>query len=383
MVAANPLLGTLLHAFGAMAAALCYTPQQKLRGWSWQTYWLAQAFICWFALPLIGAWLTIPRLGEVLSATPKSAMIVTFALGVAYGIGGTAFGLAIRHIGYSLTYAIAIGISCVLGTLTGPLISGALRELLGKTGSGWIMSGIFIGVAGTLLCGWAGRLKERELQMDTADNQTFSLTKGLLLCLVAGVLSSIYGIAVNDTGRPIADTAAQFGAGHWQTNAVYIFSNSGAFLTTMLYTLYLGRRDKTFHEFRRVGETAAVPTNREVGETAPDALPVNPAAGTPRLFAGALPMNYAMALLTGCLWYSQFLFYGLGHVRMGKFEFSSWAIHMIMLILFSSLTGIVLREWHGRRTLTKALITLAFITLVVAVISLTYGNYLGEQAGGG
>ncbi len=55
-------------------------------------------------------------------------------------------------------------------------------------------------------------------------------------------------------------------------------------------------------------------------------------------------MNYAMALLTGCLWYSQFLFYGLGHVRMGEFEFSSWAIHMIMLILFSSLTGIVLKR---------------------------------------
>jgi L-rhamnose-H+ transport protein len=384
MVTANPLLGTLLHAFGAMAAALCYTPQQKLRGWSWQTYWLAQAFICWFALPLIGAYLTIPRLGDVLRETPTSAMVITFALGVAYGIGGTAFGLAIRHIGYSLTYAIAIGISCVLGTLTGPLISGALRELLGKTGSGWIMSGIFIGVAGTLLCGWAGRLKELELQSDNADNQTFSLTKGLLLCLVAGVLSSIYGIAVNDTGRPIADTAARFGAGHWQTNAVYIFSNTGAFLTTLLYTLYLGRRDKSFGEFRRVGEVAsgALRTNQTVEEFVPDNRPTKSAARTPRLWSGALSMNYAMALLTGCLWYSQFLFYGLGHVRMGKFEFSSWAIHMIMLILFSSLTGIVLREWHGRRRLTKTLITLAFITLVIAVISLTYGNYLGEQAAG-
>jgi L-rhamnose-H+ transport protein len=338
-----------------MAAALCYTPQQKLRGWSWQTYWLAQASICWFAAPLIGAYVTIPQLGQVLHEAPKSAMIVTFVLGVAYGIGGTAFGMAIRHIGYSLTYAIAIGISCVLGTLTGPLVSGALRELLHKTGSGWIMYGIGVGVAGTVVCGWAGRLKERELLEGNNDPAAFSLGKGLLLCLVAGVLSSIYGIAVNDTGRPIADTAARFGAGSWQTNAVYIFSNSGAFLTTLLYTLWLGRREKTFGEFRRVGQAAR----------------------------GALRMNYAMALLTGCLWYSQFLFYGLGHVRMGRFEFSSWAIHMIMLILFSSLTGIALREWHGRRPRTKALITLAFVILVAAVIIITYGNYLGEQTAGG
>ncbi|MCC6488772.1 MAG: rhamnose:proton symporter [Candidatus Hydrogenedentes bacterium] len=338
-----------------MAAALCYTPQQKLRGWSWQTYWLAQAFVCWLSLPIIGAYLTIPQLGEVLRETPKSALAATFLLGVAYGIGGTAFGLAIRYIGYSLTYAIAIGISCVLGTLTGPLLSGALYELLNKTGSGWVMTGIFIGVVGTLVCGWAGRMKERELQEGDPGAATFVLGKGLLLCFVAGVLSSIYGIAVNDAGAPIAQAAERFGAGHWQMNAVYIFSNSGAFLTTMLYTLWLGRRDKSFGEFRRVAEPAQ----------------------------GALPMNYAMALLTGCLWYSQFLFYGLGHVRMGRFAFSSWAIHMIMLILFSSLTGIVLREWHGRRMQTKALIALAFIILFAAVMMLTYGNYLGEQAQGG
>lgn len=355
MVLANPLLGTLLHAFGAMAAALCYTPQQKLRGWSWQTYWLAQASMCWFALPLIGAYLTIPQLGDVLREAPKGAMAITFVLGVAYGIGGTAFGLAIRHIGYSLTYAIAIGISCVLGTLTGPILSGALRDLLHKTGAGWVLTGIFVGVVGTMICGLAGRMKERELQQGSEDAASFSLGKGLTLCLVAGVLSAIYGIAVNDTGAPIAATAERFGAGHWQTNVVYIFVNSGAFLTTMLYTLWLGWRERTFGEFHR---------------------PTQPVRG-------ALPMNYAMALLTGCLWYSQFLFYGLGHVRMGRFEFSSWAIHMIMLILFSSLTGVVLREWHGRRPLTKALIALAFVTLLAAVMMLTYGNYLGEQAQGG
>ena len=355
MVTANPLLGTLFHAFGAMAAAFCYTPQQKLRGWSWQTYWLAQASICWLVAPIIGAYLTIPNLGNVLSEAPKGAMAVTFLLGVAYGIGGTAFGLAIRHIGYSLTYAIAIGISCVLGTLTGPLFRGELPELMRKTGATWVLTGIAIGVAGTFVCGLAGRMKEREIQEAAGDNASFSLGKGLLLCLLAGVLSSIYGIAVNDTGRPIADTAARFGAEDWQTNAVYIFSNSGAFLTTLLYTVWLGRREKTFGEFRRVTQAAA----------------------------GALPMNYAMALLTGCLWYSQFLFYGLGHVRMGRFEFSSWAIHMIMLILFSSLTGIVMLEWHGRRVRTKAVIAFAFVTLVAAVIALTYGNYLGQETAGG
>ena len=105
MVPSNPLLGAGLHAVGAMAAAFCYMPQQKLRGWSWQTYWLSQALVCWVVAPIVGVILTIPHLTEVLHEAPKDAMLITFTLGVAYGIGGTAFGLAIRHIGYSLTYA--------------------------------------------------------------------------------------------------------------------------------------------------------------------------------------------------------------------------------------------------------------------------------------
>jgi L-rhamnose-H+ transport protein len=319
-VAANPALGTILHAVGATSAALCYTPQQKLRGWSWQTYWLAQASICWLVAPIVVAWLTIPDLAGVLRSAPRTAMLGTFVLGMVYGIGGTAFGMAIRYIGYSLTYGIAIGISCVLGTLTGPILSGSLGSILDKPGSGWVMSGVFIGLLGTLMC------------------------------IIAGIFSAFYGIAVNDAGKQIAETAAQFGAGHWQTNVVYIFANTGAFVTTAIYCLLLARSQRTFAEFRQPKEAAA----------------------------GALPVNYLMALLTGCMWYGQFLFYGLAHVRMGQFKFSSWAIHMLMLILFSSLAGVILREWHGRSARTKGAMVAALVIVGAAVLALTYGNFLGQ-----
>ena len=150
-------------------------------------------------------------------------------------------------------------------------------------------------------------------------------------------------------GGPIAKAAEQFGAGHWQTNAVYIFSNTGAFVTTALYCLYLAWSQETFGEFRRPKDLAD----------------------------GVLSINYLMALLTGCMWYGQFLFYGLGHVRMGQFKFSSWAIHMLMLILFSSLAGIILREWHGRSPRTKGAMIAALLVVGAAVLVLSYGNSLG------
>src|SRR5271170_7481302 len=94
-VDANPILGTGYHAIGAICAATCYTPQKKVKGWSWQTYWLTQASFCWLLLPILGAWLTIPDLLNVLREAPHDAMRNSFLLGAIYGIGGTAFGIAI------------------------------------------------------------------------------------------------------------------------------------------------------------------------------------------------------------------------------------------------------------------------------------------------
>jgi L-rhamnose-H+ transport protein len=349
MIPANPLLGTLLHAIGAMSAALCYTPQKATRAWSWQTYWLAQASVCWLLLPVLVAWLTIPELTAVLQEAPREAMRRSFLLGALYGIGGTAFGLAIRWIGFSLTYAIAIGISCVLGTLLPPLVAGQLSDVFGRTGGAWVMGGIAIGAAGILLTGWAGRSKETDLG---GAQPGFDLKKGLLLSILAGVLSAVYGFSLA-AGQPLADVAARHGAGVFEGNIIYIFSNSGAFLTTAVYCLWLHFRHRT------LGEYFEIPT------------------GSHR---STLTANFGLAVLTGCLWYGQFFFYGLGHVRMGDYRFSSWGIHMIMLVLFSTLIGLLLREWNGCRRRTLGALGAALFVLLAAVLALTYGNYLGAAA---
>ncbi|HET7623752.1 MAG TPA: L-rhamnose/proton symporter RhaT [Verrucomicrobiae bacterium] len=356
-VTSNPLLGVGFHSIGAIFAAACYTPEKKVKGWSWQTYWITQASVCWFLLPIIGAFLTIPDLLAVLHEAPTDAMRNSFMLGMAYGIGGTAFGIAIRYIGFSLTYAIAVGLSAVLGTLIPPMVHGTLGDKLSKPGAGWIIAGIVIGILGIACTGWGGRMKENDL---TAQNQKggFSLSKGLALSLLAGVLSAVYGFAL-DAGEPIANVATAHGAGVWRGNVVYIFANTGAFVTTSIYCLFLHARHKT------LGELVQLPAGQEEGR---------------------LPINFLMATITGVFWYGQFFFYNLGHVRMGeKFAFTSWAIHMIMLVLFSNLMGVALREWSQCRRLTHRTITIALFILVAAVLALTYGNYLGDlpAKGGG
>jgi L-rhamnose-H+ transport protein len=203
----------------------------------------------------------------------------------------------------------------------------------------------------------AGRVKEVGLRgrgalrkpSDTPTEPEFSIAKGLALSLLAGVLSAVYGFSLN-AGQPIADVAVRHGADVWQGNVIYIFSNSGAFLTTAIYCGYLHFKHKSLGEFVSLGN----------GDR-----------------SSRLAMNFFFAGLTGLLWYGQFFFYNLGHVRMGEYKFSSWALHMTMLVLFSGVIALVLKEWNGCGRWARLLFTLAMVLLILGVGALTYGNYLG------
>lgn len=367
----HPLIASIVfHAIGAASASVCYVPQRKVKGWSWQTYWLTQASFCWLLLPLLGAALTVPAFGSVVQETPADVLLRTFLLGAAYGIGGTAFGVAIRYVGFSITYATAIGVSTLVGT-TYAIIKGDsglanyaanISAFLSKPGSGWVLIGIGVGLVGIMLCGVAGRWKERDLNPAAITPGKSNAVIGLMLCLLAGVLSGVYGMALTE-GGPIAKLAEARAVGHtilgvdattFRNNAIYPFSNTGAFLTTALYCLFLHLRHRTF------GEIVKLP-----GE----------------IRRGYLVVNWAMAMLTGCLWYGQFFFYGFGHffiMKVKGFEQACWAIHMILSILLGTMVGVVLKEWKGCKRSTKLALACAVTLLIVGKLLLDYGNYIGQ-----
>jgi len=337
MIAPNLGLGVGFHAVGAMLSANCYAPQKYVKQWPWEIFWMTQAAWCWLLLPIVGAMATIPHLGQVLAEAPKDLMVMAFLMGIFYGIGGTTFNISIRYIGFSLTYAIAVGLSAILGTLTPPLVRGDLGRLMQSAGAPWLMAGIAAGAAGIALCGLAGRWKEQDLAQG-GTLAGFSMVRGLVLSLIAGVSSAVYGISL-DVAAPIAEIAERYGAGIWKGNVLYLFCNSGAFVTAFAYSAFLARRSGSFALLR------------------------------------SSPRNHLLALATGTLWYGQFFFYNLGHVRLaGDYAFSSWAIHMILLVLFSNLAALVFREWAGCHARTRLAVAAGLVVLCAAVMMLTYGN---------
>jgi L-rhamnose-H+ transport protein len=371
----SPLfLSISFHAVGAMSAAICYTPQKRIRGWSWQSFWLTQAAFCWFLLPILGAFLTVPDFLGVVREVPAGVLIRTFLLGALYGVGGTAFGMAIRYVGFSITYAMAIGISMVGGTAYAIMkgdtsvvdASLHLQEFFAKTGSTWVVAGMAVGLVGIAFCGAAGKLKESDhARSGEAPPGENKMWLGLFLCVVAGLLSAVYGMALAE-GAPLAQAAAARAEGRqlmgidaatFSSNAIYPFSNAGAFMTTAIYCLYLHRKHKT------LGEVVNLPEGTE---------------------KASLPVNWLMAITTGFLWYGQFFFYGFGHfyiLKVDGFEQTCWAIHMILLILLGTLVGIVFKEWVRCRPRTYVALAISLVLLIAGKIALDYGNWLGQKAG--
>ena len=74
----------------------------------------------------------------------------------------------------------------------------------------------------------------------------------------------------------------------------------------------------------------------------------------------------------------QFFFYGMGHYHMGiEFGFTSWVLHMSMLILFSNLWGFVFKEWVGADKLPKRILHAGMACIVFACVLIAWGKYLG------
>lgn len=345
-----PILGILLHAVGALSAAVCFTPQHKIRNWSYESFWFWMCLSAWLLLPIIGSVIFIPHLSEVLANSPRDAMWKAFGYGAAYGMGGMAFGFAIRYIGYSLTYALAIGLSAMLGFFLPPLIMGTLD--LSQRGSTAILVGMSVGFIGTILCGLAGRRKEVEMQASgKSHGAIFKPAIGIPLCVLAGVLSAVYSVALGSAG-PVAEVALQKGANpDFVININFLFASTGAFFCILPITLWKLSKAGNLREL--IGGSAN---------------------------AKAAPMgNILWSGIAGLLWYLQFIFYGMGANRMGKESSVDWPLHMIMLILFSTIVAIIRKEWTSSSFSTKRLITIAIGILVLAVIIIGYGNQLNQS----
>lgn len=379
---ANPLLGVFLHWLGGLASASFYVPYRKVRGWSWEVYWLAGGVVSWIVMPALMASLLSQHLLTVLHEAPQSALLWPFVFGVLWGFGGLTFGLTMRYLGLSLGMAVALGYTAVFGTLVPPIFHGQFAQLLTQRSGIIILVGVGICVLGILFAGAAGISKEKELPeaQKQASIKEFNLKLGLAVATFCGVMSSCFAFGL-DAGTPIKELTLKYGTSTmWQGLPVLVVVLLGGFTTNFVWCVILSARNKTFGEYLRIPEGA---TESAAGEHPRLENAIDAASTEMALEAGAVAngkpsivVNYLFSALAGATWYMQFFFYTMGETQMGRYKFSSWTLHMASIIIFSTLWGVALKEWSGVSRRTKSLVYLTLLTLIGSTVVVGYGNYL-------
>ena len=329
------IIGLLIIAVGAFCQSGCYVPINRIKQWSWESYWIVQGIFAWLVLPLIGAMLAVPEghsLWELFTQDPAATGMTVF-YGMLWGVGGLTFGLSMRYLGVALGQSIALGTCAGFGTLL-PALFGGMNLLEGK---GLILLlGVCITLAGIAVIGYAGSLRARNMTEEEkhAAVKDFALTKGLLVALLAGVMSACFNLGL-DAGRPlqIEGTAPLF-ASLPATLAVTL----GGFLTNAGYCLHQNARNKSF------------------GDYAKRSLWCN---------------NLLFCALAGALWYSQFFGLAIGQSFFDEGSVVAafaWCILMALNVTFSNVWGVVLKEWQGAGRKTMAVLAAGLALLIFSLV---------------
>ena len=325
---------------GSFGQSSSYVPINKVKGWSWENFWLVQGIFAWLVFPLLGALLAIPADGSLIELWGAGGALPAIIYGVLWGVGGLTFGLSMRYLGVALGQSIALGTCAGFGTLFPALFAG--KDLLHGDGL-MLLIGVCITLAGIAIIGYAGSLRSRNMSEEEkkAAVKDFALTKGLLVALLAGVMSACFALGL-DAGTPIKEAALAGGVeGLYAGLPVIFLVTLGGFLTNAVYCLQQNIANKTMSDYAK---------------------------------SNVWGNNLIFCALAGVLWYMQF--FGL---EMGKSFLTgspvllafSWCILMALNVTFSNVWGILLKEWKGVSTRT---ITVLITGLVVLIFSLVFPN---------
>lgn len=340
-------IGVLLHCLGGFAAGSFYIPLKRVKGWGWESAWLINGVFSWIIAPWVVALLTVPDLVEILGEAPMDSLLWCYLFGVMWGVGGLTFGLSMRYLGMSLGYAVALGLCAAFGTLIPPIYDGRFNELLSTASGLTTLSGVLVCLVGIAVCGFAGIRKEKELPDDKKKEniEEFNLFKGYLVALFAGVMSACMAFGFR-AGKPIASLAVEKGVHPlWQQGTILVIILAGGFTTNFLFCLFLNIKNRTGRDYLNTSDS---PIGR----------------------------NYLFSSLAGVTWYLQFMFYGMGTTNMGKYDFSSWTLHMAFIIVFSNMWGLYFREWRGSSRSTIRTIVLGLAVVILSTLVIGAGSYL-------
>ncbi len=316
-------------------------PTKYAKVWKWENIYSVWAIFGMVVFPWAVVFATIPNPWEVYHGVALKSLLLMIGFGVGFGLAQIFFGLGIAAIGMALNFAIAIGISTVLGSLLPLLV--LHKERMFTSQGAMLLLGVLLVLVGIVGCSFAGKMKDKH--MEAAEPRpresaavSMSFKAGLIICLLAGVGSPLinFGLAF---GAPLLARAAAQGVNPTsQANVIWAPLDSAAFIPYIIYCLYLWKRNNTTGLFRAPGTG----------------------------------LNWVFGAIMGALWFGSTVIYGAVSARLGDMgPILGWPLFMSAIIIASNVWGLATGEWKGSgsKALNTMLGSIFFLILGFAALA--------------
>lgn len=334
------IIGLLIIAVGAFCQSSCYVPINKIKNWSWESYWIVQGVFAWLILPFLGALLAVPEghsLCELFMADNAFNISMTILFGVLWGVGGLTFGLSMRYLGVALGQSIALGTCAGLGTIMGPVLLNMFFPELDALSSLTfaVILGVVVTLVGIAVIGVAGSMKASSLSEEEKKEavKDFNFPKGLAIALLAGFMSGCFNVGL-EFGKDI--NFGSLTADMYKTLPATFLVTLGGFVTNAIYCFWQNHKNKTWGDYAKTDVWAN---------------------------------NLVFCALAGALWYSQFFGLSLGKgflIESPTLMTLAFCILMALNVVFSNVWGIILKEWKGCSQKTIAVLITGIVILIIS-----------------
>ncbi len=333
------VIGLLIIAIGAFCQSSCYVPINKIKDWSWESYWIVQGVFAWLFFPFLGALLAVPSgysLFGLFADANTLDIAMTLLFGVLWGVGGLTFGLSMRYLGVALGQSISLGTCAGLGTILAPVMlhifypeAGHLEKLTAAVIIGVVVTLIGIGIIGV-----AGNMKAQSLSEEEkkAAVKDFNFPKGIAIALLAGFMSGCFNVGLEFGSSIHFEESAEM----FKTLPATFLVTLGGFVTNAVYCFYQNQKNRTWGDYRK----GAVWGN-----------------------------NLIFCLIAGALWYSQFFGLALGKGFLTESPVLltfAFCILMALNVVFSNVWGIILKEWKGCSPKTIVVLIVGLVVLIIS-----------------
>ena len=343
------IIGIAWTMLGALFLGTFALPSKYVKNYAWENTWGAFFLFAMLIVPVGVAMLAVNGLWDTYADVSWAVILGVLALSFLWGCGFCCWGYGLSMVGLSLGYSLTMGTMALVGSMV-PFFLGS-SDMIATAGGMTVIGGILVCILGVAVNGYAGMQREKSQAGGAAEGEPkkkTSMALGLVVCVLAGVLSSGLNIAFhvgNNVGK-IAEISEGLGNPAWVASlSTWTLVFLGGMISSVAFSIIMLTKNRTWKGFAVVGSGR----------------------------------NLLLAFIMAAAHFACIFFYGIGGWTLGVLGTSvGFALFQSGSLLIGNGLGFFTGEWKDASAASKRWLFAGLAVLILGIIIVSCGNAISS-----